>query len=258
MRDIEEIKLKAKYCLNCKTKPCVAGCPVSTHIPEFISKIKEDKIEEAYKILQNNNILSDVCCKVCYQKEQCEGKCVRGIKGDSVHIGELEEFVNDWAKENNIKTSVNIKKNNGQNIAVIGSGPSGLACAYEMALEGYNVTVFEKEEELGGILRYGIPDFRLSKKRIDDITNKLKDMGIEFKTKLEFGLDFDLESLKKDGYVAIFIGIGARNSDTYKLTEAKCDRIYTSKYFLKRYNEKSNKIKDLGITVIVGRWKCCD
>lgn len=210
-------------------------------------------MEEAYEILQQNNLLSSICSRVCYQNNQCQGECVRGIKGEPVHIGELEQYVNDWAKEN--KVTYNEKKNckkNGIKVAVIGSGPAGLACANQLNREGFSVTIFEKESELGGILKFGIPDFRLPKYLIDEVAKKLKESGIEFKTDVEFGKDVSIESLKAAGYSAIFLGIGARVSDTYKLTENECQRIYSSKYFLKRYNEKSEKINDLGITVVVG------
>lgn len=255
MRDIEEIKNKANYCLTCKSAKCIEGCPIHTNIPEFISKIKENRIEEAYNILQENNPLSSICSRVCYQNNQCQRKCIRAIKGESVHIGELEQFVNDWAKENNI-TYKPVKKANKEKgifkVAIIGSGPSGLTCGYEMNKQGYDVTIFEKEKELGGILRYGIPDFRLPKHLVNEIIDKLKESGIKFETEKELGLDISIDSLKKEGFNAIFVGIGARNSDTYKLTEKDSNRIYTSKYFLKRYNEKSDKINDLGITVVVG------
>lgn len=259
MQNIEEIKIKASYCLNCKHRPCMNGCPIRTRIPEFIAKIKEEKLEEAYQILQDNNLFSSICSRVCYQNNQCQGSCVRGIKGEPVHIGELEQFVNDWAKKNNIihkkeiiKENENLKEQlKEKKVAIIGSGPAGLACANELNKHGFSVTVFEKEKELGGILRYGIPDFRLEKKLIDEITDKLKNHGIAFKTEINFGKDITIDSLEKLGYHAIFIGVGAKVSDTYQLTEKECNRIYTSEHFLKMYNNNV-KVNDLGIVVIVG------
>ncbi|MGN1301010.1 MAG: NAD(P)-binding protein, partial [Clostridia bacterium] len=167
MEPIEKIQEKAKYCLNCKHKPCQKACPMQTSIPSFIEKIKEDNIEEAYKILMDNNIFSPICSAICPQEDQCEGSCTRGIRSNPVDIGKLEHWVNEYAKNNSIEYHVKQKENNKHLVAVIGSGPASLSCAFELAKEGTNVTIFEKENELGGILRYGIPPYRLNKKDLE-------------------------------------------------------------------------------------------
>lgn len=251
MEPIEVINEKAKYCLNCKHKPCQRACPIKTNIPSFIEKIKENNIEEAYKILMDNNIFSPICSAICPQEDQCEGSCTRGIKSNPVDIGKLEHFVNEYAKENSIKYDIKQKQKNNHLVAVIGSGPASLSCAYELAKEGTNVTIFEKEESLGGILRYGIPSYRLNKKDLDNTINKILNLGINVKTNCEFGKDINIESLKKQGYEAIFLGIGAGNPTTYSLCNEKLDGIYESDYFLKEYNQGKN-IKNLGKTVVIG------
>ena len=157
---MEQIKEKAVYCLNCKTKPCsIKGCPIQTEIPEFITEIKNENYKKAYDILQENNICSYICSLVCPQEEQCEGSCVRAIKSEATHIGELEKFVNEWAIENNYEYEIKVKPSNGKRVSVIGSGPAGITVAYELLKEGYQVDIYEKESILGGILVYGIPDF---------------------------------------------------------------------------------------------------
>ena len=170
MKKIEEIQELAKWCLNCKMKPCSkTGCPINTEIPEFIEKIKAEEYEEAYKILMANNIFSHVCSLVCPQEEQCEGSCIRGIKQTPTKIGELEKFINEWADENKIEYKINQKEKNGKKVAIVGSGPAGIECAIELLKNGYAVTIFEKDKIPGGILRYGIPDFRLGKEIVEDI-----------------------------------------------------------------------------------------
>ena len=190
----KEIQQKIEECLNCKNKPCsVKGCPVHTDIPGFIQKMKQEDLEGAYVLLQNNNPLSSICCRVCYQEEQCQGSCVRGIKGNPVSIGMLEKEVNEWARKNKKEIVSPVKKKG--KVAIIGSGPSGLTVAHELNKEGIGVIVFEKEKELGGILRYGIPDFRLPKNLIDDITQKLKKNGVIFKTNIELGKQITIENV---------------------------------------------------------------
>ena len=155
MKNIEEIKKEANWCLNCKLKPCSTnGCPMNTNIPEFINKIKEDQFEEAYKILLDNNIFSHVCSLVCPQEDQCEGKCVRGVKQTPTQIGKLEKFINEWALENKVPYKIAKAKENGKKIAIIGSGPAGIECAIELLKNGYDETNFEKENKAGGILWY--------------------------------------------------------------------------------------------------------
>ena len=208
MENIEKIKEKAEYCLNCKTHPCTNACPMNTHIPEFISKIKNDEVEEAYKILRENNIFSHICSMICPQENQCEGSCVRGIKQTPTQIGNLEKFVNEWAENRKIEIPIINKDDRKEKIAVIGSGPAGLECAYELRKNGFKVTVFEKEKELGGILKYGIPDFRLEKKYVQEIIEILKyipeesvnkiprEMIERFKTKQLVTYDFKIDTEK--------------------------------------------------------------
>lgn len=249
METIEEIKEKAKYCLNCKLKPCSKGCPMNTNIPEFIEKIKEENFEEAYYILKENNIFSHICSIICPQEEQCEGSCVRGIKSNPTSIGKLEQFVNEWAKENNLQDKkIEIKQNKKERIAVIGSGPAGIECAYELRKNGYQVTIYEKENILGGILTYGIPDFRLRKEYVNEIIEKLQETGVKFETGKELGRNLHIEELKKE-YDAIFLGIGAEVPSKYDLGDF--EQIYDSDYFLKMYNSKQT-IENLGNVVVIG------
>lgn len=249
MENLEKIKEKANWCLQCKMRPCAEkGCPVHTNIPEFIGKIKEEKFKEAYDILQENNIFSHICGTICPQEDQCEGKCVRAIKQVPTSIGYLEKFVNEWAEENNYDFEYKVGEEKDKKVAVIGSGPAGLECAYDLRKNGYKVTIFEKDEEFGGILRYGIPDFRLSKDIIDNIINKLKKMGVNFKNNTSLGKDINIEDLKKE-YDAIFLGIGAEKPSTYDLGDF--ENIYDSDVFLRAYNNKEY-LENLGDVVVIG------
>lgn len=249
MENIEEIKQKANWCLQCKTKPCMEkGCPIHTNIPEFISKIKEEKFKEAYDILQENNIFSHICGTICPQEDQCEGSCIRGIKQVPTSIGKLEKFVNEWAKENEYEFVYQVGEEKDKKVAIIGSGPAGLECAYELRKQGYQVTIFEKDEDFGGILRYGIPDFRLSKDIIKKIIDKLKKMGIIFKNNTCLGKDITIEDLKNE-FDAIFLGIGAEKSSTYDLGDF--ESIYDSDTFLRAYNNKKY-LDNLGDVVVIG------
>lgn len=248
---MEQIKEKAVYCLNCKTKPCsIKGCPIQTEIPEFITEIKNENYKKAYDILQENNICSYICSLVCPQEEQCEGSCVRAIKSEATHIGELEKFVNEWAIENNYEYEIKVKPSNGKRVSVIGSGPAGITVAYELLKEGYQVDIYEKESVLGGILVYGIPDFRLSKDKVDVIFDKLKSLGANFITGKELGKNIFVKDLSKE-YDAVFLGIGAQKSTMYPLAENNTSGVYKSDDFLKAYNEKEF-IKDLGSVVVIG------
>lgn len=249
MENLEEIKQKANWCLQCKTRPCQEkGCPVHTNIPEFISKIKEEKFKEAYDILQENNIFSHICGTICPQEDQCEGSCIRGIKQIPTSIGELEKFVNEWAEKNSYEFEYKVGEEKNKNIAIIGSGPAGLECAYELRKNGYKVTIFEKDEDYGGILRYGIPDFRLSKDIIQNIIDKLKKMGIVFRNNTCFGKDIKIDDLKNE-FDAIFLGIGAEKSSTYDLGDF--ESIYDSDTFLRAYNNKKH-LDNLGDVVVIG------
>ena len=241
----------ANDCLNCKIKPCsMKGCPINTNIPEFINMVKEENYEEAYKILQENNLSSYICSLVCPQEEQCEGSCVKGVKSNPVHIGNLEKAVNEWAIKNNYEYKIEKKESNGKKIAIIGSGPAGLACSIELLKEGFSVDIYEKDKLPGGILVYGIPDFRLSKSIVEELINKIKNLGANFITEKELGKDISLEELSKK-YDAVFLGIGATKSTSYSLSEDTIKGVYKSDEFLKSYNEKQF-IDNLGKVVVIG------
>lgn len=241
----------ANYCLNCKLKPCsIKGCPMQTKIPEFIMEVKNENYKSAYELLQENNIFSHICSIVCPQEEQCEGSCIRGIKGESTSIGMLEKFVNEWAIENKIEYKISKKESNGKKVAVIGAGPAGLECSIELLKNGFDVDIYEKDEVPGGILIYGIPDFRLSKDIVRSVIEKIEMLGGKFYTNRALGVDFELDELSKK-YDAIFVGIGAGKSTTYKLTEEENDKIFESDVFLRAYRE-NKYIKDLGTVVVIG------
>lgn len=209
--NLEEIKKQAEYCLNCKTKPCMAGCPLQNNIPDFIEYIKKEKYEDAFKVLSDTTIFESICGRICPQKSQCEGSCVRGIKGDSVHIGELEAFVGDYALEN-IDIKIEEAKDNCKKIAIIGSGPSGLAAIYYLSTRGYKVDIYEKHSKLGGLLRHGIPEFRLEKAILDEWLEKcILNKNVRAFTNVELGKDILIEDLKKK-YDSIIIAIGSNVS----------------------------------------------
>lgn len=241
----------ANYCLNCKLKPCsIKGCPMQTKIPEFIMEVKNENYQKAYELLQENNLFSYICSIVCPQEEQCEGSCIRGIKGEPTNIGILEKFVNEWAIEKKVEYRISKKESNGKKVAVIGSGPAGLECAIELLKFGFEVDIYEKDEVPGGILIYGIPDFRLSKDIVRNIIDKIENLGGKFFTNRALGVDFSLEEISKK-YDAVFVGIGAAKSTTYKLTEEENDKIFESDIFLRAYRE-NKYIKDLGTVVVIG------
>lgn len=248
---MEGIKDIANNCLNCKIKPCsTKGCPIHTNIPEFIEEIKKGNYKKAYDILKENNICSYICSLICPQEEQCEGSCIRAIKSKATDIGKLEKFVNEWAIKNNYKYNIEKKKSNEKKVAVIGSGPSGIACAVELLKEGFTVDIYEKDEISGGILVYGIPDFRLSKNIVKDLIDEVKSLGANFFNNKQLGKDFNLDELFKK-YDAIFLGIGAPKSSIYSLSEDKLKSVYDSDEFLRKYSEK-NFIENLGTVVVIG------
>ena len=248
---MEEVKNAANWCLNCKLKPCsTKGCPMRTNIPEFISEIKKENFEQAFYILQENNIFSYVCGIVCPQAEQCEGSCIRGIKQTSTKIGALERFVNEWARENNIKPKIVKKESNGKKVAIVGSGPAGLECAVELLKEGFDVTIFEKDSIAGGILTYGIPDFRLPKYIVKNIIDRIIELGADIKTNVQLGKDINLKDLQEQ-YDAIFLGIGATTPSMYKVSDENLSTVYDSDTFLRAYNDKEF-IKDLGKVAVIG------
>ena len=206
----EEAVEESQRCITCKNAKCVEGCPVSIDIPAFIAAVKEEKFEEAFQIISKSSALPAVCGRVCPQESQCEGKCIRGKKGDPISIGKLERFVADWARENGIKPSAPAEKN-GRKVAVIGSGPSGLTCAGDLAKLGYDVTIFEALHKAGGVLVYGIPEFRLPKDRVvgPEVEN-VKALGVKIETDVIVGRTVKLDDLIEDeGFDAVFIGSGA-------------------------------------------------
>ncbi len=208
--DEAEAVEEAARCLNCKNAQCVKGCPVSIDIPAFVSQIKEEKFEEAYQTISRSSALPAVCGRVCPQESQCEGRCIRGIKGDPVSIGKLERFAADWARSRGITPEAPEQKN-GHKVAVIGSGPAGLTCAGDLAKMGYDVTIFEALHEAGGVLIYGIPEFRLPKQEVvaAEVEN-VKALGVKIETNVVIGQSVTIDELmEKEGFEAVFIGSGA-------------------------------------------------
>ena len=226
---------EANRCLNCKNMPCVAGCPVKIHIPEFISKIKEGDFEGAYQIITKSSSLPAVCGRVCPQETQCESKCVRGIKGESVGIGRLERFVADW--HNTFCTEEPVRpESNGHRVAIVGSGPSGLTCAGDLAKRGYEVTVYEALHTAGGVLVYGIPEFRLPKAIVAKEVDTLKKLGVHIETNVVIGKTLTIDELFDMGYEAVFVGSGAGLPNFMGIPgEALCG-VYSANEFLTRSN----------------------
>ena len=199
---------EANRCLNCKNKPCVGGCPVAIDIPSFIAKIKEKDYEGAYQVIHRSSSLPAVCGRVCPQETQCESKCVRGIKGEPVAIGRLERFVSDW-HNSHFEGEVPVPAPNGHKVAVIGAGPAGLTCAGDLAKQGFKVTVFEALHMAGGVLVYGIPEFRLPKSIVQKEIENLKTLGVDVETNMVIGRVLSIDELFDMGYESVFIGTGA-------------------------------------------------
>ena len=249
---------EAARCLNCKNMPCVSGCPVNIHIPAFIEKIKEGDFEAAYQVISESSSLPAVCGRVCPQETQCEAKCVRGIKGEPVGIGRLERFVADWHNEH-AKENVKRPEPNGHKVAVVGSGPSGLTCAGDLAKKGYQVSVFEALHTAGGVLVYGIPEFRLPKKIVKKEVDGLKALGVEIDTDVIIGKTITVDELFDMGYKAVFIGSGAGLPRFMGIEgEALCG-VYSANEFLTRnnlmksYNEHSDTpVMHAKKTIVVG------
>ena len=226
---------EAKRCLNCKNMPCVGGCPVKIHIPAFIKEVAEGNFEKAYEIITEASSLPAVCGRVCPQENQCEGKCVRAIKGESVGIGRLERFVADWHNANSTEKPKK-PESNGHKVAVIGSGPSGLACAGDLAKKGYSVTVFEALHLAGGVLVYGIPEFRLPKAIVQKEIDALKDLGVEVRTNMVIGKVLSVDELLEDGFEAVFIGSGAGLPRFMGIPGENLKGVYSANEFLTRVN----------------------
>ncbi len=226
---------EAMRCLNCKNMPCVSGCPVKIHIPEFIQKIRECDFEGAYQVISESSSLPAVCGRVCPQESQCESKCVRGIKGEPVGIGRLERFVADWHNEHT-NDAPTPPESNGHRVAVVGSGPSGLTCAGDLAKKGYSVTVFEALHLAGGVLVYGIPEFRLPKSIVAKEVDTLKALGVEIKTNTVIGKTFTVDELFEMGYEAVFIGSGAGLPRFMGIPGESLNGVYSANEFLTRNN----------------------
>ncbi len=225
---------EAKRCLNCKHRPCVSGCPVNIVIPEFIECVANGEFEKAYQVIHRSSSLPAVCGRVCPQERQCESKCVRGIKGEPVAIGRLERFVADYHNNNAEKTTINIEKN-GKRVAVIGSGPSALACSGDLAKMGYDVTVFEALHIAGGVLVYGIPEFRLPKAIVAQEVEGLKSIGVDFETNVVVGKSISVEDILNE-YDAVFIGSGAGLPRFMGIEGENLKGVYSANEFLTRIN----------------------
>jgi len=233
----EEAIAEAQRCLNCKKPMCVSQCPVSINIPEFIAFVKEGKFEEAAKVIAQSSALPAVCGRVCPQESQCEGKCVLGIKGEAVAIGKLERFVADWSRENNIDLGTTVEKKN-KKVAVIGSGPAGLTCAGDLARMGYDVTIFEALHEPGGVLVYGIPEFRLPKDTVvkHEIDN-VKKLGVKIETNVIIGRTVKIDELvENEGFDAVFIGSGAGLPKFMGIPGENANGVFSANEFLTRNN----------------------
>lgn len=233
----EEAMCEATRCINCKNAQCVKGCPVSINIPGFIEKVKDGDIEAAYQIISESSALPAVCGRVCPQESQCEGKCIRGIKGEALSIGKLERFVADWARENHIRPE-GAKESKGKKVAVIGSGPSGLTCAGDLAKMGYDVTIFEALHEPGGVLVYGIPEFRLPKQAVvaKEIEN-VKSLGVKIETNVVVGKSVTIdELLDEEGFDAVFIGSGAGLPKFMGIPGEQANGVFSANEYLTRSN----------------------
>ena len=243
MSNIDEIKKKAEYCLNCKTKPCRNGCPLKNDIPSFIKCIKEEKYEEAYEVLNQTTVLQSICGRICPHMSQCQGSCVRGIKSVPVSIGDLEAFIGDMAIDREYE--MNIERNS-KKVAVIGGGPAGLTCSAFLSRKGYNVTIFEKYDTLGGILVHGIPEFRLPREIVDKVINTIMSLGINVKYGQEIGKNIMLEDLQKE-YDAIFLGIGANIPSTMGINGENLEGVYGGNTLLEKGEHPNYKGKTVAV-----------
>ena len=246
----EEMAMEeASRCLNCKNKPCVSGCPVNVRIPEFVAKVAEGKFEEAYEIITSTNSLPAISGRVCPQENQCEGKCVRGIKGESVSIGRLERFCADYHMKHSDAKAVK-PQSNGKKVAVVGAGPSGLTCAGDLAKKGYEVTVFEAFHTAGGVLVYGIPEFRLPKAIVKKEVENLQDLGVEVKTNMVIGRVLSVDELFEMGYKAVFIGSGAGLPSFMGIDGEDLIGVYSANEYLTRTNLMKAYLEDYDTPII--------
>ena len=238
------IKQKAEYCLNCKNPQCRIGCPLGNNIPAFIQRVKEDNLEEAYKILCETTVMPAICGRICPHQKQCQGKCVRGIKSDPVSIGEIEAYVGDWALSNQI-CHKNIQENN-KKVAVIGGGPSGLTAATFLRRKGYQVTIYEKQKDLGGILKRGIPEFRLPNEIVEKTIEQILALGINVQCKKELGRNLELANLEKE-YDAIYLSIGANIPRKMAIEGEELEGVYGGNSLLENQNHPDYTNKKVAI-----------
>ena len=260
----EEIAIaEAQRCLNCKNQPCVKGCPVNINIPDFIAKIKDGDFEGAYGVISKSSSLSAVCGRVCPQETQCESKCTLGIKFEPVGIGRLERFVADWHNENAAEAPGK-PQSNGHKIAVVGSGPSGLTCAGDLAKKGYKVTVFEALHTAGGVLVYGIPEFRLPKSIVAKEVDTLKALGVDIEPNVVIGKTLTVDELFDMGYEAVFVGSGAGLPNFMGIPGESLKGVYSANEFLTRSNLMKSYLKNPetpimkgGKVAVVGGGECC-
>lgn len=244
---------EAARCLNCKHKPCMDGCPVNVPIPGFIEKVAEGDFEAAYDIITSENALPAICGRVCPQENQCEGKCVRGIKGEPVAIGRLERFVADYHMANAKASEINIEKN-GKRVAVVGSGPAGITCAGELIKKGYEVTVFEALHKAGGVLSYGIPEFRLPKDLVAREIETVEKLGVDIETNVIVGRSVTIDELMEQGYEAVFVGSGAGLPRFLNIPGENLLGVYSANEFLTRVNlMKAYKFPEAPTPVKVGK-----
>ena len=250
----EEAMEEASRCINCKNAQCVKGCPVAINIPGFVEQVKNGNMEEAFKIIGESSALPAVCGRVCPQESQCEGKCIRGIKGEPVSIGKLERFVADYARENNVAVTMPENKNS-KKVAVIGSGPAGLTCAGDLAKLGYDVTIFEALHEAGGVLVYGIPEFRLPKETVvkSEIEN-VKALGVKIETNVIIGRSITIDELmEEEGFEAVFIGSGAGLPKFMGIPGENANGVFSANEFLTRNNLMKAFLEDHDTPISKGK-----
>ncbi len=244
----QEIIKKVEYCLNCKNPQCRTGCPLGNNIPAFIQKLKENNIQEAYQILCKTTVLPAICGRVCPHQKQCQGKCIRGIKSEPVSIGELEAYVGDWAltqKDSLLKCYGNIQEKN-KKVAIIGGGPSGLTAAAFLRRNGYQVTIYEKQKDLGGILKRGIPEFRLASEIVEKTIEQILNLGIKVQCEKELGRNLNLEELEKE-YDAIYLAIGANIPRKMVIDGEELLGVYGGNSLLENANHPDYKNKKVAI-----------
>ena len=250
----DEAMEEASRCINCKNAKCMQGCPVSINIPAFVHEVKEGNFEKAYQIISESSALPAICGRVCPQESQCEGKCIRGIKGEAISIGKLERFVADWARENGIRPAAPAEKN-GKKVAVIGSGPSGLTCAGDLAKLGYDVTIFEALHEAGGVLVYGIPEFRLPK--LDVVAKEVenvKALGVKIETNVIIGRSITIDELMdEEGFEAVFIGSGAGLPMFMGIPGETAKGVFSANEYLTRNNLMKAFLEDYDTPIVHGR-----